>query len=281
MLNNLSIAITESLDKAKQAPQTQEEGQLKLRWTTKRFVDWLKQKYDLQCSRETCRVALKQLGFSWKKARKLLNKANSKVREAFVDKLQALLQKATLGEHLLIYMDEAHIHLDADEGYGWSVKGEPFWVSSSSPGRAKVSFFGVYLYNKAQVRMYPYDTANGINTIAVLKKIRQEQPDIPIVMIWDGASYHRSLITLEAAKKLNIDIQKLPAYSPDFMPVEHLWQWLREDVTYHTCHPSKEVLIQNVQFFEENINLQPHQVANRLWVKNSIEPALEKLRFSN
>jgi hypothetical protein len=25
-------------------------------------------------------------------------------------------------DHLLIFIDEAHIHLDTDEGYGWSVK---------------------------------------------------------------------------------------------------------------------------------------------------------------
>ena len=51
-----------------------------------------------------------------------------------------------LGNHL-IYVDEAHIHLDSDQGYGWSIKGERFWVSSSSPGLEKVSFYGVYLYN--------------------------------------------------------------------------------------------------------------------------------------
>ncbi|EGV28060.1 hypothetical protein ThidrDRAFT_4092 [Thiorhodococcus drewsii AZ1] len=29
--------------------------------------------------------------------------------------------------------------------------------------------------------------------------------------------------------------------SPDFMPVEALWRWLREGVTYH-CHASVEEL---------------------------------------
>ena len=60
-------------------------------------------------------------------------------------------------------MDEAHIHLDSDQGYGWSIKGERFWVSSSSPGLEKVSFYGVYLYNLAQVRLFAYDSANKEN----------------------------------------------------------------------------------------------------------------------
>jgi transposase len=35
----------------------------------------------------------------------------------------------------------------------------------------------------------------------------------------------------------------LPGYSPDLMPVEALWRWLREEVTYHHCHASTEDLI--------------------------------------
>jgi transposase len=75
-----------------------------------------------------------------------------------------------------------------------------------------------------------------------------------------GVSYHRSQIVKEAAKVLDIHkeaakvldihLEPLPAYSPDFMPVEHLWQWLREDVTYHTCDERKAELIDNLKWFE-------------------------------
>ncbi|NER85424.1 MAG: hypothetical protein F6K42_39230 [Leptolyngbya sp. SIO1D8] len=92
---------------------------------------------------------LKRLGFSWKKARKLLNKAYPQKRAAFLETLQGLLDEALHEQCLLVYIDEAHVHLDTDEGYGWSIRGERFWVSSSSPGLAKVSFYGVYLYNLA------------------------------------------------------------------------------------------------------------------------------------
>ena len=42
----------------------------------------------------------------------------------------------------------------------------------------------------------------------------------------------------------------LPGYSPDLMPVEALWRWLREDVTYHHCHASAEDLTRRVADFE-------------------------------
>lgn len=220
------------------------------------------------------------MGFSWKKAKKLLNKADEQARKIFVEKLKKLLNSATQGERLIIFMDEAHIHLDTDEGYGWSVKGERFWISSNSPGLAKVSFYGVYLYNKGEVRLFPYDKANGGNTKEVLEKIRAEFPSESMTLVWDGAPYHRGGLVVEAAEKLGIRIEMLPAYSPDFMPVEHLWQWLREDVTYHVCYDKEDKLTAQVKQFETRINASPWKVADRLWVKTSLDAAQEKLRFS-
>jgi hypothetical protein len=34
------------------------------------------------------------------------------------------------------------------------------------------------------------------------------------------------------------------------MPVEHLWAWLREDVTYHTCYETEEQLSGQVELFQ-------------------------------
>jgi hypothetical protein len=124
----------------------------------------------VKCCCETVRKSLKKEGFSWKKWRKLLNKANREERESFVKKLAILLKQATHAETLVIYIDEAHIHLETDEGYGWTIKGKRAWVSSSSPGLRKVSFFGAYIYNKGTTRLYPYLAANGDSTVDVLKK---------------------------------------------------------------------------------------------------------------
>ncbi len=42
---------------------------------------------------------------------------------------------------------------------------------------------------------------------------------------------------------LGIELAPLPGYSPDLMPVEALWRWLGEDVTYHHCHAAAEDLL--------------------------------------
>jgi transposase len=92
--------------------------------------------------------------------------------------------------------------------------------------------------------------------------------------------YHRSNAVRDAAAALAIDLRPLPAYSPDLMPVEPLWRWLREDVTYHHCHATAEDLIRRVATFETIINQDPYTIADRLWVKDHLDPTEEKLRCS-
>ena len=271
--------IRKALDNAATPPQQRQQPP-QPRWTLKRLVKWVNDQFSLNCCRETVRKLLKRLGFSWKKARKLLNKANPEKRAEFLKRLEQLFEQTLKQERLLIYIDEAHIRLETGEGYGWSIRGERFWVSSCSPGRAKVSFYGVYLYNLAQVRLFAYDTADRPNTIDVFKQLRGELPDREIVLIWDGAPYHRSALLQQAASALEIELVPLPAYSPDFMPVEHLWHWLREDITYHTCYETKAELIEQVTDFARRLNAEPIAVADRLWVTTHLEPTVEKLRVS-
>ena len=257
------------------------EETLTPRWTLKRLAHWVEEQFSRVCGRETVRRALKRLGLSWKKAKKLLAKADSAARAAFVERIQELLTGATRNDHILVYLDEAHIHQDADLGYGWSVCGERFWVGSSSPGlSAKVSFYGVYLYNQGQVEIWPYPKANSDFSIEVLKRLREQNPTAKVKLVWDGASYHRSLKVCQRAAELDIELIPLPAYSPDFMPVEALWRWLREEVTYHHCHSSAEALIGNVEQFRQRINAKPNEIADRLWVKDQLNPDEEKLRIS-
>ncbi len=275
----LGNQIRNALALAAVAPQERQTKPIP-RWTLKRFVQWLKDQWKIDCCRETVRRSLKQLGFSWKKAKKLLNKGNTAKRAEFVEKITGLLKDAMHQKRLLIYIDEAHIYLDTDEGYGWSIKGERFWVSSSSPGKKKVSFYGIYIYNQAQTRIFPYEKAEKMNTIDVLKKLQTEFPDQKITIVWDGAPYHRAALVKEAASAMDIHLEPLPGYSPDFMPVEHLWQWLREDITYHTCYETQKELIDAVADFQHQINTTPFAVSDRLWVKKHIDPEEEKLRFS-
>jgi transposase len=252
------------------------------RWTTRTLQTHFKKTFGVDVSEEKVRRVLHQIGLSWKKAKKLLAKADPERRRAFVADIRALLDRVLHDDSLVLaHIDEAHVHQDADMGYGWSPRGDRLYVASSSPGlHAKVSLYGVYLYSESQVRIWEYPRANGEHTIEVLQRLRDEFAERPMIVVWDGASYHRSACVLEAAARLAIEIVRLPAYSPDFMPVEALWRWLRESVTYNHCHDSAAELIARVAAFVATINRDACALADRLWVKDELDPEEEKLRFS-
>ncbi|HXO72605.1 MAG TPA: winged helix-turn-helix domain-containing protein [Bradyrhizobium sp.] len=90
----------------------------KPRWTLKRLVGFVRARFARLCCRETIRAALHRLGLSWKKAKKLLGRADPARREAFIARLRPVLAAAQRDRHQLVYLDEAHIHQDADLGYG-------------------------------------------------------------------------------------------------------------------------------------------------------------------
>lgn len=241
----------------------------------------MREQFGRRFCRETIRRALQRLKLSWKKAHKLLGRADPEKREAFVAQIGTVLDGARDERHHVVYLDEAHIHQDVDLGYGWGERGKRFQLASSSPGlKAKVSFYGLYLYNEGQVRIWPYDRAEGDNTIDVLRRLRVEIPTGTLIVLWDGAPYHRAKTVWSAAGSLGIHLLPLPSYSPDLMAVEPLWRWLREDVTYHHCHPTAADLIRRVAAFEAGVNADPCAVADRLWVKDHLDPEEEKLRFS-
>jgi transposase len=230
---------------------------------------------------ETMRRGLHGLGLSWKKAKKLLAKANPLHRQAYLMNMQALRQRIVGTDTVLVYLDEAHIHQDCDLGYGWSERGKRLYVASSSPRlAAKVSFYGLYLITEPEVLIWDYPRANGTHTVDVLERLRARFPERPIVLVWDGAPYHRSKMTYQAATRLGIELVRLPAYSPDFMPVEALWRWLRESVTYNHCHRTAEQLIARVAEFVRTIHKDLCALVQRLHIKEQLDPEEEKLRFS-
>ena len=241
----------------------------------------MRDRFGRLCCRETVRAALHRLGLSWKKARKLLGRAHAGRRAAFLEQLRPLLAAAQRDRCRLVYLDEAHIHQDADLGHGWAERGRRLHVASTSPGlSARVSFYGLYLFNEGQVRVWPYPKANGEHTVDVLRRLRAEVPDDVLTLIWDGAPYHRAKAVWAEAAHLGITLLPLPGYSPDLMPVEALWRWLREDVTYNHCHATPDDLIRRVATFEDRINQNPCTIADRLWTKDHLDPDEEKLRFS-
>jgi transposase len=67
-----------------------------------------------------------------------------------------------------------------------------------------------------------------------LRQLLCAYPTVLVVVILDGAPWHRSARLFEfALSQPRLGLCFLPPYSPDLNPVEPVWKWLRREVTHN------------------------------------------------
>ena len=139
------------------------------------------------CCRETIRAALHRLKLSWKKARSCWagptrsgDRRSSSSSKMFWPALNAI----DISWSTWMRRTSTRTRISATAGPNAASAS----CASSSPGlSARVSFYGLYLYNEGQVRLWPYPRANGEHTMDVLRRLRAEFPDEALIVLWDGA----------------------------------------------------------------------------------------------
>lgn len=74
---------------------------------------------------------------------------------------------------------------------------------------------------------------NGAGYVDFLKQLLARF-DAPIILIEDGAPYHRSreVKQFKAEHAQRLTIEPLPAFSPDYNPIEKLWRNTKKDATH-------------------------------------------------
>ena len=252
-------------------------------WTLKKLREWVARKLGRRVSRNTLRTILNSAGLSWKKCKKLLAKADPEKRQAFIEEFQSLYERMCKGEVVIVYLDEVHIHQDMEVGYNWSPIGEEDWVLSSTPGLSKrLNWFGAYNFTDGGCFLWENGSCNSNNCIQFLQLLSEKFKDDTrqVILIWDGASYHRSHTVRSFASNLGFELLSLPAYSPDLNPIEGLWKWMREDVTQHYSHTSLDELRLRCLAFIDSVCQMPEQLISRLWPHFELDPDIEKLRLS-
>lgn len=197
--------------------------------------------------------------------------------------MEALYAQLCAGNVRLLYLDEAHLHRDLETGYTWATTGETAWRKSNCPPLAeRINCYGAYDFAQGQCLIWQDGPCNQEQTVAFLARLAEWLGEVttPIVLVWDGAPWHRARSVQQAALRLGFTILQLPGYSPDLNPIEQLWKWMRNEVTQHHCHASVSALYAACLAFITRINAAPDQLVKRLWPKFELDPAYEKLLIS-
>jgi transposase len=207
-------------------------------WTWKGVRQFIARQTGRWLDHSTCLRYLRRLGFVRKRPKKRLLKADAAERAAFVARYAALLDEARAGGAALWFVDEAHFRADADLRLMWAPKGQPALVGSTSPRWGeKASYYGAVCLETGAVEVMELEgNSCAATSVAFLRQLRARRAG-PLIVIWDNAAAHggEELRAYLTTPDLELRLVRLPAYSPDYNAVEHLWAWIRAEATANTC----------------------------------------------
>ena len=217
-------------------------------------------------SRSSCLNYLHRLGFVLKRPKKRLVKADAERRAVFVREYALLRAAAQRHGAKVFFADEAHFYADVDLRGKWVLRGQPALVDSTSPRWGeKASYYSAVCLETGEVEVMDLDgTSCAETSVAFLQQLRAHHAE-PLIVIWDNGPAHSGdpLRTYLTTPDLRLRLVRLPAYSPDFNPDEHIWAWVRADVTANTCFGTKAKVREHVGAFFAGLTTRTDEVKRR------------------
>jgi len=177
---------------------------------------------------------LNHMGFSYQKARFVSDHLNEAKRlEWRRTRWPKILRQARQQQTLLLFGDEARFAPWGSLSYTWAPKGQqPEGPTSGKRKGYKIfglmDYFTGQFFYKSQTGRFNSESYAAF-VLDVLSQTKQH-----VIVIQDGARYHTSK-AMKAFFETHADrltIEQLPAYSPDFNPIEHLWKKVKKEATH-------------------------------------------------
>ena len=197
-----------------QINQLKEELRHRLYRTTKSIQDYVKRTFEVEYSRSGMTRLLHELGFSYKKPKKMARRANLADNIAFLENVL----KPALSDNSVVnyFMDASHPTIQTEQGYGWFERGKET-VLSSQGSRSRLNILGSILPNGKRLVIDFPEKVNAESVAAHWLKIANSHPSKQKINIFcDNGSANVSASKdsrIQAQKNLNLIF--LPVYSPN------------------------------------------------------------------
>lgn len=134
---------------------------------------------------------------------------------------------AEIDPSTLVYLDEAGIDDNETYAYGWGFKGERVYGMRASKRDKRISIISTL--NQTELKA-PF-VFEGYCNHAVFETYI-EKVLLPVLvsgqtLVMDNASFHKSKKIQRLIESKGCKLLYLPAYSPDFNPIEHYWHMIK------------------------------------------------------
>ena len=235
-------------------------------WYGKVVRRFVQERFGITLGRSSALRYLHRLGFVRKRPKKQLLKANAAKREAFVAAYATARRAAQERGAQIFFVDEAHFYADVDLHSLWVLKGTPALVPSTSPRYGeKASYYSAVCLETGEVEALPLDGNSSAETSVTFLQHLRARHTPELIIYWDNAPAHggEALRTYLGTPGLRLSLRRLPAYSPDFNADEHIWAWVREEVTANTCFGTAATVRAHVDPFFAGLATRRAEVTQR------------------
>ena len=203
-------------------------------WNTPMIQDLIQSRFGVSYHPHYVATLLHNLGFSYQKARFVSDHLNEAKRLAWRQReWPRILRQARQRKALLLFGDEASFAPWGSLSYTWAPTGQQPEVPTSGKRKGYkvfglIDYFSGRFFYKAHAGRFNSESSATF-LLDVLSQTNQH-----VVVIQDGARYHTSKAMQQffVAHAGRLTIEPLPAYSPDFNPIEHLWKKIKKEATH-------------------------------------------------
>jgi putative transposase len=218
-------------------------GFLRSRWSCGALALLLWSRHGLDVSPETVRRWLHRGNLVYRRPRPTVGPRDEQ-REAKLERLRHLLAELPADE-TVVWEDEADIDTNPEIGRMWMRRGQQAQIPT--PGTNEKRYVaGSIHWRSGMVFATEGPKRDEKLFLAHLEDLRHRLRRYrKIHVICDCAKFHHSdAVRAYLAKyRDRIELEMLPAYSPDANPMERIWWLLREHVTRnHRCHDLGELM---------------------------------------
>lgn len=199
-------------------------------WRSPMIQDLIHKKFNVFYSVNYISQLLRNMGLSFQKGKFVSDHKDPEKRKEWLEKTwPEIYETAKRRKARILFGDEASFPQWGSLSYTWAERGKQPVVKTSGT-RKSYKVFGFIDYFTGRFFSKGHEgRLNSESYIAFLKEVLSKTRK-HIILIHDGASYHRSAAVKAFLKKRSgrVTAYRLPSYSPDYNPIEKLWKKVKE-----------------------------------------------------
>ena len=211
-------------------------------WSTRILAEVIEERYSVVYSSRTSYYLLfKKAFFSFHLPGKRYEKSHPKVVADWEKEQHAYLEEAFYDPDTVILAEDEMVLTQATTTQKvWIPKGTtPAVIETNGTKKAK-SIYGFLNLKTGEEHAFVSERQTMIQTAEILAEISKLYPKKKIMLLWDGAGWHRGSVAQQAIREHDISQIYFPPYSPDLNPQEHVWKKGRSEVTHNRFIPKIE-----------------------------------------